>query len=106
MHDEVAHELARLLAEIVTREHKARIVAVKAGFPESRLPAWSGPEEFWSEVARGSSCGVIPSLLRLVEAAHEEYPHNDGLSGFGARLVDSQEDRGSDTVKDSASTIE
>ncbi len=77
------------VARVVTDPEQAVELAVRAGFPESRLPRFTTALGFWARVVREARYGVLPhGALGIIEAARRDYPNNEKLVSLTSRLVE------------------
>jgi Effector-associated domain 1 len=66
-------ELARVLHD----EHRAKLVAMQAGFPAAMMPPFRDPQDFWERVAIEARNGALHGGLRpIFLRASRQYPAN------------------------------
>lgn len=81
----VAHELADVLAKVVNDPGMAPLIATRAGFPPTRLPAYTNPLVFWNEVVGHAVSGAMP-MEALITEALVHFPYSDELRALERRV--------------------
>lgn len=85
---ELVHGLADELARIVYDSEAARLLALRAGFPASQIPAFSSASVFWNRVLADAYNGVLVGGLEpLVSESVRLYPGNTVLREYLDRLT-------------------
>ena len=74
------------LASVVWDESSARFLVVSSGFPAARVPAFSTPIVFWTQVVLEIRAGVMAGgVSALADAAAKHYPFNATFQRYRAR---------------------
>ena len=82
------------IIRIVCDEQSAKLLALEAGFPSQRLPAFTTSVAYWTTTAREARYGLLRDGVRaIIRAAAALYPNNGVFRAF----VDSE--RGSPEVR-------
>ena len=65
------------LTKVAHDSELATVIALRAGFPRARLPCFTTPLGFWTNVVEEANNGVLHGGMRLIiEIAAEMYPSN------------------------------
>jgi len=77
--------------ELMTVAHDAeiaRVIALRSGFPRSRLPGFTTPLCFWTNVVKEAVDGVLRDGMRpIIEAAAAIYPNNETFAQYRSQFV-------------------
>lgn len=61
----------------------ASMIALRSGFPRARLPTFTTPLAFWTDVVEEAINGVLRGGMRpIIETAAEMYPNNEVLNRY------------------------
>jgi len=73
------------LAEVFHDREEAMLVLQRSDFPMCRLPEFTNPLSFWSEVTEKACNGMLPGgIQRVIDTAARLYPENPMFRSMGS----------------------